>query len=260
MGYILFSPINLGFVGREILLAGTLFFSITSVGGAALFGQFALATLSDSELCNLTYTGIVSAAIFCFSVPRTLDRGLGWMCMLGFVSVLISCIVAMAGASAQPAPNRVIGATRSQTFYTAFLTITNPVIAYTGHFMFFPLMSEMKRPQDAKKSALFLQTYATLFYITYAVVTYYYLGEEVESPSFLSLSTTWAKIAWGLFFPNIMIAGALYNHISAKIIFVRIFRDSHHLYSHTCLSWTVWIGLLFVMNGVGFVLALGVPV
>jgi hypothetical protein len=36
---------------------------------------------------------------------------------------------------------------------------------------------------------------------------------------------------------------ALCSHTAAKLLFVRIFRHSRHLHSHTFLSWTVWVGL-----------------
>lgn len=51
---------------------------------------------------------------------------------------------------------------------TQVLTILQ--FAYAGHFMFFILISEMKRPQDAKKAAWTLQGFATVFYAVFAVV------------------------------------------------------------------------------------------
>lgn len=67
----------------------------------------------------------------------------------------------MAAAGANPAPDRHVDIALPSNFYDAFLSITNPVFAYAGHFMFFILISEMKRPQDAKKAAWVLQIFAT---------------------------------------------------------------------------------------------------
>jgi len=123
-----------------------------------------------------------------------------------------------------------------------------------------------------------LQVFATIFYVLFAAVTYVYLGSEVQSPSIISLSPKWAKAAWGwvlckghgnendadlwlgLLLPNLLVSGSLYNHTAAKILFVRIFRNSHHLHSNTLLAWAVWIALLVTTSGVGFVLAIAVPV
>jgi len=118
----------------------------------------------------------------------------------------------------------------------------------------------MKVPRDSRKSAWALQIFSTTWYVIFAVVSYCYLGSTVQSPSFLSLSDVWAKVAWGLALPNFLVAGALYNHFAAKIVFVRIFRESRHLTENTMLGWGVWILLLAVANACGFVLATGVPV
>ena len=55
-GYILFGP--LGWLGREILSAGTLLFAIFAVGGQLLAADAALGSLSDNKLCQLWYTGM----------------------------------------------------------------------------------------------------------------------------------------------------------------------------------------------------------
>ncbi|KAK4998787.1 hypothetical protein LTR66_002052 [Elasticomyces elasticus] len=259
-GYILFAPFGLGAVGREVLSCGTIIFAITIVGATQLLGQEALATLSGSKVCLMAYTGIFAVPILLCALPRTLNTGLSWFSLAACVSVLIACIVGMAGAGAEPTADRVVSATVPSNFYTAFLSITNPVIAYAGHFMFFPLISEMEKPRDAKKAAWALQIFATTFYAVFAVVTYYYLGNNVQNPSVLSLSLKWAKATWGLLLPNILVGGSLYNHTAAKILFVRIFRNSHHLHSHTVRAWSVWIGLVVLMNALGFVLAVGVPI
>lgn len=166
----------------------------------------------------------------------------------------------MVGAGLHPAPDRQIDITKTTSFYAAFISITNPVFAYAGHFMFFILISEMKEPRDAMKAAYTLQGFATTFYAIFAIVTYVYLGNGVASPSFSSLDTVWAKAAYGIAIPNFLIAGSLYAHTAAKLLFVRLFRDSPHLHSHTVLGWSTWIVLIFLMNVAAFVLAVGVPI
>ncbi|KAK4503995.1 hypothetical protein PRZ48_004910 [Zasmidium cellare] len=204
-GYILFAPFGLGWLGREVLSGGTIIFAIFTVGAMQLTGGLALAALSDHKLCAMVYNAIFAAPILIVSLPRTLDYGLQHLSLIACVSVLISGLIGMIGAGIDPVPGRHIDAAIPQSFSTAFLTITNPVIAYAGHFMFFPLMSEMKQPRDAKKSAWALQIFATTFFVLFGVVTYVYLGSTVTNPSYLSLpSTVWAKAAWGLLLPNIL--------------------------------------------------------
>ena len=91
-------------------------------------------------------------------------------------------------------------------------------------------------------------------------MTYVYIGNTVTSPSFSSLPPVWAKAAYGIAIPNFLIAGSLYSHTAAKLVMVRIFRKSRHIHEHTVLGWSVWIFLIVLMNGLGFVLAVGVPI
>ncbi|MCJ1359974.1 MAG: hypothetical protein MMC33_009977 [Icmadophila ericetorum] len=253
-GYILFGP-----VGREILSGGTVIFAVLLTGGQILAGQLALGVLSENKLCAMLYAGIFAIPTAIISLPRTLDR-LSWISVPSVISILVAGVVGMVGAGLNPLPGRVIDATINTSFVTAFFSITNPVFAYAGHFMFFILISEMKNPRDAMKAAWTLQGFATTFYTVFAVVTYVYIGNGVESPSFGSLPPVWSKAAYGIAIPNFLIAGSLYSHTAAKLIMVRIFRKTRHIHQHTALGWSVWIVLIILMNGAGFVLAVGVPI
>jgi amino acid permease len=192
-GYILF-----GRTGREILAFGTVIFAVFATGGQLLAGQIALAALSDNKLCLMLYTGIFAIPTLICSFPRTLDN-LSWISIPSVLSILIAGIVGMVGAGVHPVPDRTVSATNPDaTFYTAFFSITNPVFAYAGHFMFFILVSEMRRPQDAMKAAYVLQGFATTFYAVFAVVVYVYIGNDVLSPAFSSLDDKWKKAAYGI--------------------------------------------------------------
>lgn len=122
------------------------------------------------------------------------------------------------------------------------------------------MISEMHTPTDAMKAAYTLQTFATVFYAVFAAIIYIYIGNSVASPAFSSLDPVWAKAAYGIAIPNFLIAGSLYAHTASKLFFVRLFRNSRHLHSHTFTGWGVWVVLILVMNGAAFVLAVGVPI
>jgi amino acid permease len=253
-GMILFGPI-----GRDLLAFGTIVFAIFATGSQIIAGQLALATLSDKKLCLTLYSGIFAIPTALLSFPRTLDQ-LSWISIPAVFSILVAGIVGMIGAGIHPTPGRTIEAAKSSDFFTAFFSITNPVFAYAGHFMFFVMISEMRKPRDAMKAAYTLQGFATTFYVVFAIVCYVFLGDAVMSPAFSSLETTWAKAAYGIAIPNFLIAGSLYTHTASKLLFVRMFRDSRHLHSHTLLGWGIWTVLIVLTNGAAFVLAVGVPI
>lgn len=207
----------------------------------------------------MLYTGIFAIPTLLCSLPRTLDR-LSWLSVPSVISIIVAGIVGMVGAGLYPTPGRSTTIAASTDFVTAFISVTNPVFAYAGHFMFFILISEMRHPQHAMRAAYVLQIFATSFYVLFAVITYLYLGADVASPSFSSLPPKWAKAAYGIAIPNFLIAGSLYSHTAAKLLFVRFFRKSRHLHSHTVLGWGTWVSLVFLMNAAAFVLAVGVPI
>jgi hypothetical protein len=55
-------------------------------------------------------------------------------------------------------------------------------------------------------------------------------------------------------------AGGLYSHTAAKIVFVRFFRHTKHMYNHTFLGWAVWITLCVLAIAAACVLAIAVPI
>lgn len=157
----------------------------------------------------------------------------------------------------------------------------------------------MRNPEDAKKAsaglfnvltsihrvlqaAWVLQGFATTFYAVFSVVVYSYVGSTVASPALFSLSPVWSKITFAIGMVNFLMyvsdrchkdvsltqvsrdfrtrTGALYAHASAKLIFVRLFRHTHHVYSHTWLGWGTWVFLCFVSTAVAFVFATAVPI
>lgn len=253
-GMILFGPI-----GRDILAFGTVVFAVFATGGQLLAGQIALAGLSDNKLCNLLFTGIFAIPTLIFSLPRTLDK-LSWLSIPSVLSILIAGIIGMVGAGVHPVSDRTVNVTVSSDFYTAFVSITNPVFAFAGHFMFFIMVSEMKKPQHAMRAAYTLQGFSTVFYAVFAGVVYGFIGSSVASPAFSSLDPKWMKAAYGVALPNFLIAGSLYAHTASKLMFVRIFRHSEHLHNHTWWGWSVWVLLVTLVNVAAFVLAVGVPI
>ena len=158
----------------------------------------------------MPYTGIFAIPTLLCSFSRTLDR-LSWLSIPSVLSILVAGIVGIISTCVHPMPGRELSAAKSPNFYVAFVSITNPVFAYVEHFMFFILVSKMKRSQDAMKAAYTLQGFATTFYAVFAVVIYVYVGDSVASPAFSSLETKWMKAAYEIAIPNFLISGSLYT-------------------------------------------------
>ncbi|KAG2368863.1 transmembrane amino acid transporter protein-domain-containing protein [Suillus spraguei] len=230
-GYIMFGP-----VAREVLAFGTVAFAVFGSGSGLLSSQQALSTLSNQGMCSMYLVIITGAVAFLISLPRTLDR-LAWMGLLSAAVITLAGFVAMVGAGVNPVPGRSLTVTASSNFLDAFLAVTNPV--------FFILISEMHRPEDAMKAAWCLQGFATVFYAVFSIVMYVYIGNTA---------------AFAIALPNFLFSSGLYVHTAAKLVFVRIFRHSEHVYSHTLFGWTVWTLLCFAGVAIATILAIAVPI
>ncbi|KAG0709069.1 transmembrane amino acid transporter protein-domain-containing protein [Suillus ampliporus] len=257
-GYIMFGP-----VARELLAFGTVAFAVFGSGSELLSSQQALSTLSNQGMCSMYLVIITAAVAFLISLPRTLGR-LAWMGLLSAGVITLAGFVAMIGAGANPVPGRSLTITASSNFYEAFLAVTNPVRTFLCLRLtsdrFFILISEMRRPQDAMKAAWCLQVFATVFYAVFSIVLYVYIGNTVQSPAFFSLPPAWAKATFGIALANFLFSAGLYTHTAAKLVFVRTFRHSEHIHSHTLLGWTVWTLLCFAGIAIAAILAIAVPI
>ena len=99
-----------------------------------------------------------------------------------------------------------------------------------------------------------------------ATTTYYYAGQYIASPAFVSpprsalihrskltrMSVVHAvqgsagvlikRIAYGLALPALFVSCTIYTHVPAKWIFVNILKGSEHLTKNTFKHWVVWFG------------------
>lgn len=132
--------------------------------------------------------------------------------------------------------------------------------------------------EDEFQAAWCLQVFATVFYAVFSIVMYVYLGNTVQSPALFSLPPAWAKASFAIALANFLLSviflpfslvlteffspstSGLNTHTAAKLVFVRIFRHSEHVYSHTLLGWTVWILLCFAGTAIAAILAIAVPI
>ncbi|GAP82343.2 putative amino acid transporter [Rosellinia necatrix] len=253
-GMVLFGPI-----GRDVFGAGTVVFAVFAAGSQIHAGQLALSVVSGGRLCAVALGAIFSAAMALASLRRTLGS-LGLLSVAGSASIVVAGVAGLVGAVVAPVRPGEVQIAVARDFTTAFISVTNPVFAYTGHSIFFVLISEMKNPQDAMKAATTLQITATSLYIVFALVSYWYIGSGVSSTSLLSLSPLWQKIAFAFAIPNFLIGGSLYSHVGSKLVFIRLFRRTKHMYSHTTLGWGVWTLLIVLANVAAFLFAVGIPI
>ena len=66
--------------------------------------------------------------------------------------------------------------------------------------------------------------------------------------AFGSAGTLFKKISYGIALPGLVIGVGIYQHVAAKLIFVRVLRDSRHLQANTVTHWATWLGSNLILG------------
>lgn len=148
----------------------------------------------------------------------------------------------------------------SPTFAAGITAAATIFCSGAGTSAFLPVMSEMRNPKEYSKAVNVCMGLVTAAYLSFSLVVYKYCGKWVASPSLGSAGPMVKKVAYGIGLIGLCVSGALYVHVSAKYVFVRILRKSRHLQANTFVHWGTWFGCVATMAIISFLIASGVPI
>ena len=146
------------------------------------------------------------------------------------------------------------------TFGAGMASTCTIFISSAGTSAFLPVISEMREPKDYRKAVYVCMSFVTAAYLAFSLVVYRWCGTWVASPSLGSAGHTMQIASYAVGFIGLVISGCIYLHIAAKYCFVRILRDSKHLQANTFMHWGTWLGLVFGLCSVSFILAEAIPI
>ncbi|KAF1959596.1 hypothetical protein CC80DRAFT_584203 [Byssothecium circinans] len=259
-------------VGGRIVkeITGALFLvAFIIVGASGMVGvSTALNALSNHSLCTNYFSIIAAVMIFVAASARKFEK-IAWITWVGFASVFVAVFIVVVGVTTLDRP---AAAPQEGPFEFGYHVIAHPTFAAgitaastifcsgAGTSAFLPVMSEMKNSKDYKKAVNWCMGIVTAAYLSFSIVVYWYCGKWVASPSLGSAGPVIKKVAYGVGIIGLCVSGALYVHVSAKYIFVRMLRDSKHLQANSVVHWSAWFGTLFIMTLISFLIASGVPI
>ncbi|KAG9678998.1 amino acid transporter, partial [Aureobasidium melanogenum] len=259
-GEILFKPLKMGAIGREVFGAAQTIFLIFTMASHILTWTICLNTITNSATCTIVWAVIGLVLFFIFDLPRTLKK-VSFMSIASFISIFSAVMISMIAIGIhKPRGNTPLAATTVLPFTDAFVSVSNIIFAYAGHSCFFGFLAEMKDPaRDWTKALIFLQTWDIGLYIVAATVIYVFAGPDVKSPALGSAGPVIKKVAWGIAIPTIIIAGVIYGHVAAKYIYVRCFRGTKHMNKRTKTSTLAWTGITLTIWVIAWVIAESIP-
>ncbi|OCF40859.1 hypothetical protein I317_05309 [Kwoniella heveanensis CBS 569] len=260
-GAVMFGP-----WGRRILGTGMVLKSIGLAGSHVLVGKQAINTLSSNAICSVWYALIIAIV----SVMMSYSREFGKLAALSWISVsaiLIASMITIVGTGVQDPSNLVVNHVPIE--WHAFPTeaslidvigaLTNIVFAYGGNMAVFSFCSEMRNPNDFKKSFGITQGLGAIVYCIVGATVYVFGGQYTASPA-LTMTTKPVRItAYAFALVTIMISGVVGANVGAKYLYIVTFRKSKLLTSNNIRAKLGWIGLVTFVWTAAFVLAELIP-
>jgi hypothetical protein len=256
-----------GRFGYELTGAMFAIFLVLLVGSHTLTGTIAFINIVDNYgICALVW-GVVSAILlFVLALPPTFAEFaiLGY---IDFVSIIVAIFITIiaTGVQASNAPGGLsavpwsVWPPEGTTFYSAFLSVTNIIFAYSFAVCQFSFMAEMHTPRDYVKSIWALGLIEIFIYTITGALIYAFVGVDVKSPALLSAGTTVSRIAFGIALPVIFISGSINSTVVGRYIIDRAFPRSPIRFINNARGWSVWLALIACITVIAWVVAEAIP-
>ncbi|KAF1817171.1 hypothetical protein P152DRAFT_387626 [Eremomyces bilateralis CBS 781.70] len=257
-----------GKVLREIIGGIFLLSFVVSAATGVLGVSVALNALSNHAICTNYFLVVATIAIAAAASVRKFEK-FAWLTWAGFFSIFIAIFIVVVGVTTLDRP---AAAPQTGDFELGYHAIAHPTFAAgitaaatifgtsAAPPAFLPVISEMKRPKDFNKALLVCMIFVVSSYLAFSLVVYRWCGQWVASPSLGSAGPVLKKVAFGVGLFGLLISAALYVHVAAKYIFVRILRNTDHLQRNTFVHWGVWMGCTLGLSIISFLIASGIPI
>jgi hypothetical protein len=261
-----------GVIGGPIFqeVVGAVFFIafIICSGTAAVGLGTAFNALSDHATCTAVFVFVASALITIAASLRTLQN-IGWLTWAGFLSIFVAVFIVTVGVTTRDRP---AAAPQTGDFDLGYAAIAYPgfidamvatctiFVSTAGTSAFIPVISEMRNPREYKKALYVCMGLVLAMYLVFSLVMYRWTGKWVANPSLGSAGGLIKKVAYGVGLLGFLATGCIYQHVSAKYMFVRILRNTRHLQANTVTHWAVWLSCSIGVGIAGYIVAEAIPV
>lgn len=234
-----------------------------------MVGSTYLNTVTGHPTCTVVYALVMAMVSFVFSLPRTfntLSKVATFSALFTFISVLLATIFAgvephPAGYPSKGEPIVNVFPMEDTSFVRGLNGFLNISYTFIGQITIPSFISEMTEPEDFWKSVSVVTVCEVIVFSLVGSIIYVYTGNQyMTTPAFGSIENdTFKKVSFSFMIPTLIFLGVLYASVSARFIFFRLFEGTHHKGNHTAVGWTAWIGILFSLWSMAFVIAEVIP-
>ncbi|KAI5959340.1 hypothetical protein KGF57_002116 [Candida theae] len=258
-----------GGVARELIGWGFWLFYTLCYGSALLTISIAFNSITGYPVCTVIWVVVGTVVSFILGASIRTMRVLSFMGYFAMSSILlavwivaIACLtqgVPAAAPEGEPINKMIQVAATGARFNTVVSAIAVQFFSLCGTASFFSIQAEMRDPRQYGRSLLMGQGLVMFNYIVLAIMVYAKVGQYVASPALGSAGELFKKIAYGVALPGLFWSSFFTAHLAAKYSLIRILRGTKHLQNNTKIHWITWLGMIFIVSSVGFVIAGAIP-
>ncbi|KAH9826337.1 N amino acid transport system protein [Teratosphaeria destructans] len=228
------------------------------------FSVMARTVAGDGWKCTVVFKAVGFVVCVVCSLPRTFHSN-SYLSGLSCVSILTATLIAMIDIAieGEGLGTAVIAGRVDVVTADWMMSLSNILVSFTGHLAYFQVMAEMEQPRDFRKSLIATNAFMSSLYLVVSIVIYDFAGTAVGSPALSAASPLFAKIAYGIATPTIVVAGVIAGLLACKRIhdwFWRLYRREPNVVDESsCRAWSSWLGIVLTVYGLAFVLANVIP-
>lgn len=186
-----------------------------------VLGQTLQGIFYEYELC-LPHAILASCGIclpFVMSVRHLADSV--WLCFVNLLTILVVLMIVM-GQLAHNGRREGVQTflfAEDLTVFTVFGAITNILLSYTGHWLYFELMAEMHEPEEFPRVFSINAPVQVSLYLLVACWGYYYAGNTAAGYFLDNLPNGMAyQLASGLLFVHVIVAFLIKNVVLSRFL------------------------------------------
>lgn len=250
--------------GGELTGIAFVIFLTLANGSHALTGAIALETISDHRGCNLLWSGISAIVLFILALPKTFaDQS--WLGVADFISIIAAILITIIATGVSSHGGRGVEfhvATPSNPappFSEVIVAVVNIAFAFSFVVNQPSFMTELKHRKDFMKSVTLLVVAEWIIYILTGALIYAFVGVGVPSPALLASGHLVRRIGFGVALVVIFVSGSINTVAASRYLHHRIFKGTPHVYISTPLGYSAWVGIVFLLTAIGWVIAEAIP-
>ncbi|CAG8042828.1 unnamed protein product [Penicillium salamii] len=258
----------LGNVGSKIFLGSFVALLVFVIGSHCLTGAIAFQTITQSSECSIIFSVVSAVILLLLAIPPSFAE-VAILGYIDFASIIIAIGVTMiaTGIKSSSGTGTFIDHTPwsawpkpGLTFSAAIVAANNIVFAFSFAGCLPSFMEDMHTPEDYTKTLWWLGGIQIVIYTLTGSIIYAFVGQEVQSPALLSAGPVISRVVFGIALPVIFISGSINTTVVCRYIHGKVYQDSIVRYVNTRKGWMTWLGLVFVVTILAWIIAEAIPI